>query len=48
MIEDVSKKTEVLQMNSLKRKNEEEKLAKERAEIKRKNKELEELEATLK
>ena len=47
MIEEVTKKTEVLQANSLKRKSEEEKLARERSEIQKKKKEIEELEILL-
>ena len=47
MIEEVTKKTEVLQQNSLKRKSEEEKLARERTEILKKKKEIEELEVLL-
>lgn len=47
MINDVTEKTVILQQNSLKRKNEEEKLAKEKAEIAKKHKEIEELRAVL-
>ena len=47
MINDVTKKTVILQQNSLKRKNEEEKLMKERNEISKRKREIEELEKIL-
>lgn len=47
MINDVTEKTVILQQNSLKRQNEQEKLAKEKAEIAKKRKEIEELKAVL-
>ena len=47
MIEEVTKKTEQLQQNSLKRKNEEEKLQIEKREIERKQKEIGELQKRL-
>ena len=43
MINDVTEKTVILQQNSLKRKNEEEKLSKEKSEIDKKQKEIQEL-----
>ena len=43
MIQEVSEKTKVLQQTSLKRKNEEEKLNKERAAIESRKKEIEQL-----
>lgn len=47
MINDVTEKTVILQQNSLKRKNEEEKLAKEKSEIDKKQKEIQELQNIL-
>jgi len=47
MINDVTEKTFILQQNSLKRKNEEEKLAKEKAEIEKKKRDIEELQRRL-
>ena len=47
MINDVTEKTVILQQNSLKRKNEEEKLAKEKSEIDKKQKEIGELQNIL-
>jgi len=47
MISDVTDKTVILQQNSLKRKNEEEKLTKERAEIEKKKREIHDLEKVL-
>ena len=47
MISDVTEKTVILQQNSLKRKNEEEKLTKERAEIEKKKREIHDLEKVL-
>lgn len=47
MINDVTEKTVILQQNSLKRKNEEEKLSKEKSEIDKKQKEIQELQNIL-